>query len=142
MKFDKALVYRIRGVRTPLAAAVLLGALAALLIIAQAFCLSSIISGVFIGGRTVRQVWGTLLLLLSVIAARGILAWGSEVTANRAGGRARTELRERLVTHLSRLGPASTGGERSGGLVSGFGGGVEGLAPIVAQDFPQVGLAV
>src|SRR5437868_6177333 len=66
MKFDKALVYRIRGVRTPLAAAVLLGALAALLIIAQAFCLSSIISGVFLGGRTVRQVWGTLLVLLIV----------------------------------------------------------------------------
>ena len=100
MKFDKALVYRIRGVRTPLAAAVLLGALAALLIIAQAFCLSSIISGVFLGGRTVRQVWGTLLVLLSVIAARGTLAWSSEVTANRAGGRTRTELRERLVTHL------------------------------------------
>jgi hypothetical protein len=37
MKFDKALVYRIRGVRSPLAAAVLLGALAALLIIVQAF---------------------------------------------------------------------------------------------------------
>ena len=31
MKFDKALVYRIRGVRTPLAAAVLLGALAEIL---------------------------------------------------------------------------------------------------------------
>src|SRR5437588_3905018 len=100
MKFDKALVYRIRGVRTSLAAAVLLGALAALLIIAQAVCLSSIISGVFLSGWTVRQVWGTLFVLLGVIAARGILGWGSEVTAKRAGGRAkigRASCRERVV---------------------------------------------
>ena len=142
MKFDKALVYRIRGVRTPLAAAVLLGALAALLIIAQAFCLSSIISGVFLGGRTVRQVWGTPLVLLSVIAARGILAWGSEVTANRAGGRARTGLRERLVAHLFALGPAYIRGERSGELVSVLCEGVEALDPYVSQYLPQVVLAV
>src|SRR2546430_17365207 len=114
MKFDKALVYRIRGVRTPLAAAVLLGALAALLIIAQAFCLSSIISGVFLGGRTVRQVWGTLLVLLSVIAARGTLAWGSELTANRAGGRARTAMRAPPLSQPCRLRPADSSGARSG----------------------------
>src|SRR5205807_1830132 len=113
-----------------------------LLIIAQAFCLSSIISGVFLGGRTVRQVWGTLLVLLSVIAARGILAWGSEVTANRAGGRARTELRERLVTHLFALGPAYIRGERSGELVSVLCEGVEALDPYVSQYLPQVVLAV
>lgn len=88
-----------------------------------------------------RQVWGTLLVLLSIIAARGILAWGSEVTANRAGGRARTELRERLVTHLFALGPAYIRGERSGELVSVLCEGVEALDPYVSQYLPQVVLA-
>ena len=64
IKFDKALVFRVRGVRISLAAAILLSALAALLIIAQAFCLSTVISGVFLGGRTLRQVWGILLVLI------------------------------------------------------------------------------
>ena len=74
MKFDKALVFRVRGVRTALSAAILLGAFAALLTIAQAFFLSIIISGVFLAGRTLPQVWGMLLMLVGVIAARGMLA--------------------------------------------------------------------
>ncbi|HEY6542853.1 MAG TPA: hypothetical protein VIZ18_18055, partial [Ktedonobacteraceae bacterium] len=90
MKFDKMAVLRVRGVRVALAATVLLGTLAALLVIAQAFFLSKIISGVFLGGQSVNQVWGMLLLLPGIIAARGMLAWGSEVTADRASGRVRT----------------------------------------------------
>src|SRR5947209_20524579 len=87
MKFDKTLVFRVQGVRTSLAAAILLGILAAVLIIVQAFFLSRIISGVFLGGQAVQQVWGDLLVLLGVIAVRGMLAWGSEVTASRVGTR-------------------------------------------------------
>ncbi|MFL5658863.1 MAG: thiol reductant ABC exporter subunit CydD [Ktedonobacteraceae bacterium] len=142
IKFDKSLVFRVRGVRISLAAATLFGALAALLIIAQAFCLSTVISGVFLGGRTLRQVWGTLLVLLGVIVVRGMLAWGSEVTANRAGTRARTGVRERLVAHLFALGPAYIRGERSGELVSVLCEGVEALDPYVSQYLPQVVLAV
>jgi thiol reductant ABC exporter CydD subunit len=129
-------------VRTRLSAAILLGALAALLIIVQAFCLSTVISGVFLGGRTMRQVWGTLLVLLGVIAVRGLLAWGSEVTANSAGACARTGVRGRLVAHLFALGPAYIRGKRSGELVSVLCEGVEALDPYVSRYLPQVVLAV
>jgi ATP-binding cassette subfamily C protein CydD len=142
MKFDKMAVLRIRGVRATLAATVLLGMLAALLVIAQAFFLSKIISGIFLGGQSLRQVWNVLLLLLGIIAARGILAWGSEVTATRASGRARTSLRRRLVAHLFALGPAYIRNERSGELVSTLYEGVEALDPYVSQYLPQLVLAV
>lgn len=142
MKIDNMPVLRVRGVRAPLAAAVLLGTLAALLVIAQAFFLSKIISGVFLGGQSVHQVWDMLLLLVGIMAARGILAWGSEVTANRAGTQARTSLRRRLVAHLFALGPAYMRGERSGELVSVLYEGVEALDPYVSQYLPQVVLAV
>src|SRR5205085_7556755 len=125
MKFDKTLVFRVQGVRTSLAAAILLGILAAVLIIVQAFFLSRIISGVFLGGQAVQQVWGDVLVLLGVIAVRGMLAWGSEVTASRVGTHARTGLHERLVAHLFPLGPAYVRGERSGELVSVLYEGVE-----------------
>ena len=142
MKFDKKLLYRVRGVRAYLAVTILLGVVGALLIIAQAFYLSSIINGVFLAGRTLSQVWGSMLILLGIIAARGLLAWGSAMTANRAGGRARTWLRERLITHLFTLGPAYTRGERSGELVVTLFEGVESLDPYVSEYLPQVVLAV
>jgi ATP-binding cassette subfamily C protein CydD len=140
MKFDKKT--GVRGVHVLLAAAVLLGVLTAILIIAQAFFLSQIISGVFLGGQTLHQVWGALLMLLGVIAARGILAWGDEVTASRAGARTKTGLRAQLVAHLFALGPAYIKGERSGELVSVLYEGVEALDPYVSQYLPQVALAV
>ena len=142
MKFNKALVLRIRGVRIALSTAILLGALAALLTISQAYLLSIVISGVFLAGRSLDQVWGMLLMLLGVIAARGILVYGSQVTANSAGMRARAGMRERLVAHLFALGPAYIRGERSGELVSVFYEGVEALDPYVSQYVPRVVLAV
>lgn len=142
MKFDKAAVFRVRGVRASLAAVILQGTLAALLVIAQALFLSKIISGVFLGGQSVSQVEEMLLILLGIIAARGILAWGSEVTANRASARARTALRGRLVAHLFALGPAYIRGERSGELTSVLYEGVEALDPYVSQYLPQVVLAI
>ena len=142
MKFVKMPALQVRGVSTALAATILLGVLAALLVIAQAFFLSKIISGVFLGGQSLRQVWEILLLLLGIIAARGILAWGSEVTAGRASARTRTSLRERLIAHLFALGPAYVKGERSGELVSTLYEGVEALDPYVSQYLPQIVLAV
>lgn len=47
MKFDKTLVFRVRGVRASLAATILPGIFAAALIVMQAFFLSKIISGSF-----------------------------------------------------------------------------------------------
>ena len=142
MKFNKALVLRVRGVRIALSTAILLGALAALLTISQAYLLSIVISGVFLAGRSLDQVWGMLLMLLGVIAARGILVYGSQVTANSAGMRARTGMRERLVAHLFALGPAYIRGERSGELVSVLYEGVEALDPYVSQYVPRIVLAV
>ena len=142
MKFNKALVLRIRGVRIALSTAILLGTLAALLTISQAYLLSIVISEVFLAGRSLDQVWGMLLMLLGVIAARGILVYGSQVTANSAGMRARTGLRERLVAHLFALGPAYIRGERSGELVSVLYEGVEALDPYVSQYVPRIVLAV
>ena len=142
MKFNKALVLRIRGVRIALSTAILLGTLAALLTISQAYLLSIVISGVFLAGRSLDQVWGMLLMLLGVIAARGILVYGSQVTANSAGMRARAGMRERLVAHLFALGPAYIRGERSGELVSVLYEGVEALDPYVSQYVPRVVLAV
>lgn len=115
-----------------------LAVLSGLSIIVQALCVGRAVNGAFLAREGLQQLFGPLLLLLVVIVIRAMLAWGSEVLSALAAVRAKTQLRERLLTRLQALGPAYSSGERSGELASTFVEGVDSLDAYFGQYLPQV----
>ncbi len=109
-----------RPTRIYLATAVLLGVLRALLLIAQAWLLASIVAGAFVGGQDLAALRVPMERLLVVIVLRALVAWGAEVSANRCSARVKSMMRTALVEHTARLGPGRHadgmgGGGRAGG---------------------------
>jgi len=117
---------------------VLSGFSAGLLTIWQARLLSTTINNVFLESQTLAQVWNLLRLMLFVIAGRALLTWLNEVSANAVAVRIKTDLRERLFTHIQGLGPAYTRAERTGELTTAAVEGIEALDAYFSQYLPQL----
>ena len=121
---------------------VALGLLVAVVTVAQMVFLSRAVALVFVGGEDLDGVGALLALLLCAAVARAGLVWAREVVAQRGAARVKSEVRERLFSHILRLGPSYTAGERSGELTTAATEGVERLEPYFARYLPQVALSV
>ncbi len=124
------------------AGATALAVAAAVCWIAFALLLAIVVARVFVDGGTLGSVDALLLAMVVLVLLRGGLLWGGEVTAQRAAGGIKTDLRERLAAALVALGPAAVRGERTGDLVYTAGEGVETLDPYVTRYVPARVLAV
>jgi ATP-binding cassette, subfamily C, bacterial CydD len=93
-------------------------------------------------GDGVTALAASLLLLLGVLAARALAAYGSEVAALRAAAQARSRLRQRLTTHALRLGPDWLAGQRAGEITTLASKGLDSLDAYFARFLPQLLLAV
>ncbi|HTN79602.1 MAG TPA: thiol reductant ABC exporter subunit CydD [Acidimicrobiales bacterium] len=138
---DPRLVQLSRGTRAHLATTVVLGALTALLVIAQAWLLASVIARAFDGSVTVGHARGQLIALLAVVLARALVAWWSEVSANRASSKVKSELRIALVEKLAADGPTERAGS-DGHLATLATHGVDALDGYFSRYLPQLVLAV
>jgi len=134
----KRLLTLARDTRFGLTITVLSGLLSGLLTIWQAWLLSSTVDGVFLKEQSLSQVMDWLRLLLVIIAARGLLAWGNEVSANAMVVHVKTDLRQRLFAHIQALGPAYTRTERTGDLTTAAVEGIEALDAYFSQYLPQL----
>jgi ATP-binding cassette subfamily C protein CydD len=137
---DPRLLSTARAARSYLAATVGLGLAVTALVLAQATLLAHAIARVS-HGTSYTALRGTLLLLLAVVAARGLATYGGEVAALRAAARVKSQLRRRLVAHALRLGPVWLGGQRSGELSTLATRGLDALDPYFARYLPQLVLA-
>ena len=124
-----------------LALTVILGLLAGLITVGQAWLLSQVVSQVFLQGASLVQVRVPLLAFLGLALLRGGIIWGSEATAHALANGIKRVLRTRLAAHLLALGPAYRHGERSGELANTVVEGIEALDAYYRQDLPQVALA-
>jgi ABC-type transport system involved in cytochrome bd biosynthesis fused ATPase/permease subunit len=113
---NRELLGQVRSARASLGLTVALGLLAAATTIVQLAALSCVVDGVFLEGVGLGDVRGPLLLLLGASVARACLVWGREVAGQRGAVRVKSELRERLIAHVLRLGPSYTKEERTGEL--------------------------
>jgi thiol reductant ABC exporter CydD subunit len=104
------------------------------LVVAQATLLAAGLTGAPLGP--------TLIALALVVAARALTAWAQEAAAHRAAAAARQQLRERLLEHVVRLGPAWLSAERGGALTTLVTRGVDALDGYFARYLPQLVLAV
>ncbi len=124
-----------------LALTVILGLLAGLITVGQAWLLSQVVSQVFLQGASLAQVRVPLLAFLGLALLRAGTVWGSEATAHALADGIKRALRTRLAAHLLALGPAYRHGERSGELANTVVEGIEALDAYYRQYLPQVALA-
>ena len=141
MNLDRRLLRLARDVRAALALAVLFGVLTGALLVGQAWALSQVIHGVFLGGWALADAQPWLLALMALALARAGTIWLREVAAQRAAGHIKHALRRRLFAHLLQLGPAYTAGERSGELSNTLTEGVEALDAYFRHYLPQLAVA-
>ncbi|MEO8356343.1 MAG: thiol reductant ABC exporter subunit CydD [Chloroflexota bacterium] len=127
-----------RDSRHALLLTVLSGFLAGLLTIGQAYLLSSTVNGVFLQGQTLADVTPWLQLILVIITGRAFMTWVNEVSANIVAVKIKSDLRERLFSHILNLGPAYTRGQRSGELTTAAVEGIEALDAYFSQYLPQL----
>jgi ATP-binding cassette subfamily C protein CydD len=139
--FSRRLIAFARSSGLALTLTILLGWIGGLLTILQAWYLASIVNDVFLKNISRSLLGLPLGLLLAIVAAKAISIWGAELSANTVAQRVKTDLRERMLKHLTALGPAFTQGERTGELAAAGIEGVEALDAYFSQYLPQLILA-
>ncbi|BAC71970.1 ABC transporter [Streptomyces avermitilis] len=139
---DPRLLRYARATRVFLAAVVVLGAVGAVLVIAQAMLIAEIVVGAFQHGHSVAELRTPLVLLAAVAAGRGLVAWLTELAAHRASAAVKSELRRRLLERAASLGPGWLSGQRTGSLVALATRGIDALDDYFSRYLPQLGLAV
>ncbi len=141
MNLDKRLLRQVQSARGELFLTIRLGVLGRVILVFQALALSRIVDRVFLNGANLTDVQRQILTLLALAVFRAAVTWTAKVTANRVAGRVKSQLRKQLTTHLLRLGPNYTQGERSGELANTVTEGVEALDAYLSQYLPQLALA-
>jgi ATP-binding cassette subfamily C protein CydD len=138
---DRRLLRYATAARGYLIAAVALGLVATLLILAQASLLARLLSTAA-HGKVVAALAGSLTALLVVVAGRAAVSYAGEVAALRASATVKSQLRRALIARSLRLGPVWLGGQRAGEIATLATGGLDGLDTYFARYLPQLVLAV
>jgi ATP-binding cassette subfamily C protein CydD len=137
---DQRLMTEARRARGALAATIVLGLLAGLVVIAQATLLARIVSAAAFHGAGLRDVSPALLALAALVVLRAGLTWAAERAGFRAAATVKTDLRRRLLAHLFALGPVHAASARSGDLAGTVLESVEALDPYISRYLPQLAL--
>jgi thiol reductant ABC exporter CydD subunit len=138
---DPRLLRRARAVRVLLVLDAALGLAAALLVLAQAVLLARVAARSF-AGSSLEEVSTPLVLLVAVVVARGLTAWGFEVAGRRAASDAVSQLRLDVVETRLRHSPIALDGARSGEIATAAVSGVDALETTFARYLPQLVQAV
>ncbi len=138
----RRLIGAARIARGSLVAAVILGVAAALLAVLGAWLLATSIAGAVTRGLDVADLAPQLAALAVVLAARAVLGWAADVTAQRISGSVKADLRARLLERAVLLGPRWAADQASGELVLLATRGLDSLDGWFGRYLPQVALAV
>ncbi|MFG2369910.1 thiol reductant ABC exporter subunit CydD [Streptomyces sp. NPDC048504] len=139
---DPRLLRYARATRLFLMAVVGLGAVGALLVIAQAMLIAEVVVGAFQHRMSVGDLGTPLLLLATVAVGRALVSWLTELAAHRASAAVKSELRGRLLERSVELGPGWLSGQRTGSLVALATRGADALDDYFSRYLPQLGLAI
>ncbi|GGU58436.1 ABC transporter ATP-binding protein/permease [Streptomyces lavendofoliae] len=129
-----------RRARRPLFTATLLQGAVTLSHVVQAALLALALAELARGEA--RQLPWLLTGVLAVVAARAGLGTWQRRTATRAGAEVRVALRDELLAHLGRLGPAHLTTARAGAVRTTLVDGVEGVDAYVSRYLPQLVITV
>lgn len=124
-----------------MAASVVLGTVAAIAIVAQAWLLATLVSRGFEGKGVGGAFAGLIVTVAGVFILRAALTWAHQVAATRAAVAVKSQLRMELAEAAldPRGNGTSVGASR---LVALFGGGLDALDAYFAKYLPQLVLAI
>ncbi len=139
---DPRLLRHARATRSFLVISIVLGTIAAGLIVARAWLLAEVVAGAFADGKDLAELRGPLVMLLLVVVARAAVAWAAELAAGRSSARAKSELREALLERVVLLGADSSRVQGTGALTTLATRGIDVLDGYFSLYLPQLFLAV
>ena len=118
------------------------GGTTALLVVAQAWLIATVVNDAFFHHGSLSSLRDPLLLLLAVILGRAVLAWATERAAHRASASAKSELRHSAAEHIAALGPTGLEQGDNGQLTVLVTTGIDALDGYFSRYLPQLFLAV
>ena len=139
---DSRLVRYASGVRRHLVAYVGVSVITAILVVAQAFTIGSVIPRVFLGGEDLNDVKDSLLFLAVVISGRIVMAGLGDLIASQAAVKTSSELRRSLLEKVIQLGPVWLSTERRAHIATLATRGIESIEPYVSRYIPSLIIAV
>lgn len=107
-----------------------------LAIVAQAYFFAALVDYTFLQGKSLSDVWQQVLWLAVAVIVRLGATYRQEQTAGDLAVAVKQSLRQKIVTHLFRLGV--TGGSRQGDTVHLLTDGLENIEAYVARYIPQM----
>ena len=119
-----------------------IGGATALLVVAQAWLIATVVNDAFFHHGSLSSLRGPLLALLAVILGRAVLAWATERAAHRASASAKSELRHSAARHVAAIGPAALEQQDNGRLTVLMTTGIDALDGYFSRYLPQLFLAV
>jgi thiol reductant ABC exporter CydD subunit len=138
---DARLLKYARATRPFLIALIVVGTAGAVLIVVQAWLLANIIAAAFDGRKGMAALSLPFVVLLAVVVARAILAWGREVMADQASARVKAQLRDAVLEHVAALGPGRATDRWTGQIVVLTTRGIDALDGYFSLYLPQLCLA-
>jgi thiol reductant ABC exporter CydD subunit len=139
---DPRLLHYAHTTRRFIGLSVIVGAVTAFLVIAQAYLIASVVASAFVDHRSLGSLRIPLLSLAVTIGARSATAWAAERAANRASASAKSELRRAAAEHVAAIGPAGLERRDRGQLAVLMASGVDALDGYFSRYLPQLFLAV
>jgi len=141
MNISKNLLEQIRNALLPFITTLVSGWLGGVLIVMQAWLLSTVIDNVFLNGQALDDVQKLMIWLLLVILLRAVLRYFQHTSSQKLAVSITGQLRIRLMEKLFRLGPVYTQETHSGELTALGMQGLETLEAYYSQYIPQLILA-
>lgn len=135
------LLQQVSPARKWLIAAVLLGLLSGLLLIAQAALLAGAIHRLVMEGAGQSDILGAVTGILVILLIRSLCNWGREVCGFKAGVQVRETIRSALLEKLRQQGPVMIASQPAGSWSTLLVEQVEELHDFVARYLPQMALA-
>jgi ATP-binding cassette, subfamily C, bacterial CydCD len=139
---DPRLLRYARATRRFIVLAVGIGGATALLVVAQAWLIATVVNDAFFHHGSLASLRDPLGFLLAVIVGRAALAWATERSAHRASASAKSELRHSAAEHVAALGPAGLDRQDTGRLTVLVTTGIDALDGYFSRYLPQLLLAV
>jgi ATP-binding cassette subfamily C protein CydCD len=139
---DPRLLEYARSTRAYLVLSVGVGGATALLVIAQAWLIATVVADAFVAHRGLTALRAPLLALLAVVCGRAFLGWVTERAAFRASAAAKSDLRLAAAARVADLGPAGLERRDTGQLTVLLTSGIDALDGYFSRYLPQLFLAV
>ena len=134
---DPRLLGYARAARAFLAAGALIGLAQTACIVGFAWFLSQVIVRA-IDGQGLHELAPLIAALAGVVAARALLLWIAEVTSTRGAARVKSQLRSRVLTAVTRLGPGWMADRNATSVATVTGPGLDALDTYFSRYLPQL----